>query len=112
MENSTQKTLTDNSLRPPQRNENENGLMPNLKPSDNHQLPTRARNKYLNIMLMSHGIGQKDARAARRKYYLEEEVRNERLTEGGDFVLSGRSVPLHLSVPQARNFGIMFRCLF
>ena len=61
---------------------------------------------------MSHGTGQKDARAAKRKYYLEEEVRNERLTEGGDFVLRGRSVPLHLSVPQARNFGIMFRCLF
>jgi hypothetical protein len=61
---------------------------------------------------MSHGNGQKDARAAKRKYYLEEEVRNERLTEGGDFVLRGRSEPLHLSVPQARNFGIMFRCLF
>ena len=44
------------------------------------------------------------ARAAKRKYYLEEEVRNERLTEGGDFVLSGLCEPLKLSDPQARKF--------
>ncbi|HNV30269.1 MAG TPA: hypothetical protein PKJ83_14085 [Cyclobacteriaceae bacterium] len=38
-------------------------------------------------MLPAHGTGLNDARAAKRKYYLMEGVRNERLTEGGDFVL-------------------------
>lgn len=51
-------------------------------------------------MLAPHGTGQKDARAAKRKYYLAEEARHERLTEGGDFALSGRSEALRLSVPQ------------
>jgi hypothetical protein len=46
----------------------------------------RKRNIYLNMM-PDHGNGEKGARAAKRKYYLTEEVRNERLTEGGDFVL-------------------------
>lgn len=39
-------------------------------------------------MPVPHGTGQKDTRAAKRKYYLNEGARNERLTEGGDFVLS------------------------
>jgi hypothetical protein len=38
-------------------------------------------------MLLPHGTGLKGARAAKRKYYLREEARNERLKEGGDFVL-------------------------
>ncbi len=58
-----------------------------------------------------HGIGRKGARAAKTKYYLEEEARYERQTEGGDFVLSRRSVPLRLSGPHARNFGPMFKYL-
>jgi hypothetical protein len=31
----------------------------------------RKRNKYLNIMPTHHGTGLKDARAAKRKYYLK-----------------------------------------
>jgi len=46
----------------------------------------------------------KGARAAQKKYYLKEEARYERLTEGGDFFCSGRSAPLRLSIPHARNF--------
>lgn len=60
---------------------------------------------YLNIG-PAHGIGRKGARAAKTKYYLEEEARYERLTEGGDFVLSRRSEPLRLCGPEARNFGL------
>jgi len=69
-------------------------------PTDSHQPPTLAFIKYLNIIPATHGTGQIDARAAKRKYDLEEGGRNERLTEGGDFVLSGRSEPLYLSDPQ------------
>jgi hypothetical protein len=56
----------------------------------------------------THGNGQKDARAVKRKYYLREEARHKRLTVGGDFVLSGRSAALRLSVPQPVNC-IMFK---
>jgi hypothetical protein len=63
----------------------------------------RKRNIYLNITL-HHGIGEQGARAAKRKYYLTEEVRHKRLTEGGDFVLSRRSAPLSAYEPHARNF--------
>ena len=73
-------------------------------PTDSHQPPTLAFIKYLNIIPATHGTGQIDARAAKRKYYLEEEVRNERLTEGGDFVLSGLCEPLQRSDPHARRF--------
>jgi len=38
-------------------------------------------------MLQAHGTGLKGARTAKRKYYLKEGERNERLDEGGDFVL-------------------------
>jgi len=55
-----------------------------------------------------HGIGQKGARDGERKYYLKEEGRNERLTEGGDFFSPGASEPFHLSDPQARNLGPVF----
>jgi hypothetical protein len=48
----------------------------------------RKRYIYLNIVPLPNGTGLKDARAAKRKYYLMEGTRNERLTEGGDFVLS------------------------
>ncbi len=70
----------------------------------NHQPLMRKRNIYLN-RTRSHGIGEQGASAAKRKYYLPEEVRHERLTEGGDFVLSRRSAPLSAYKTQARNFA-------
>ena len=50
------------------------------------------RSKYLNMM-PTHGTGQKDARAVKKKYYLKEEERNERLKEGGDFLEAGTAYP-------------------
>jgi hypothetical protein len=38
--------------------------------------PNRTLNNFLNMM-PTHGIGWKDARAAKRKYYLNEGMRNE-----------------------------------
>jgi hypothetical protein len=52
------------------------------------------------------GIGEQGARAAKRKYYLTEEVRYERLTKGGDFILSRGSAPLSVYEPHARNFAL------
>jgi len=39
-------------------------------------------------MKQSHGIGEIAARAANKKYYLSEGVRDERVNEGGDFLFS------------------------
>jgi hypothetical protein len=38
-------------------------------------------------MNMIHGTGKSDARAASKKYYLNEGVKDERLNEGGDFLM-------------------------
>ena len=64
-------------------------------PPSSHQPPMRKRNIYLNIT-PPHGNGEQGARAASKKYYLNDGARSKRLSEGGDFFEAGAAHPCRL----------------
>jgi hypothetical protein len=63
-------------------------------------------------MMLTHGIGWKDARAVKKKYYLMEEGRNERLTEGGDFFEAGAAHPCSFLFRMPVTLHEVYKCYY